>query len=95
MHVQGLFDVKGTVHALFHPSRETDAPRLEFHPARGQRVALLQVPADLVSLEPRQLHLAVSVKLHKDGPRLISRKRSSRRAKSEAAPPASRRGSRR
>ena len=95
MHVQVLFEAKGKVHAPFQPSRETDAPRPEFHAARGQRVALLQGPADLVSLEPRQLHLAVSVKLHKDGPRLISRKRSSRRAKSEAAPPASRRGSRR
>ena len=75
MHVQVLFDAKGKVHGLFHPSRETGAPRLEFHPARGQRVALLQVPADCVSLEPRQLHLAVSVKMHKDGPRLAKRNR--------------------
>ena len=89
MHVQVLFDAKGKVHALFHPSRETDAPRLEFHPARGQHVALLQVPVDLASLEPRQLHLAVSVKLQKDGPRLVRRKQQSRRPKSEAAPPAS------
>jgi hypothetical protein len=82
MHVHVLFDAKGKVLALFHPAGETDAPRLEFHPARGQRVGLLQVPADLVSLEPRQLHLAVSVKLHKDGPRLVTSKRWSRRSKS-------------
>ena len=82
MRVQVLFDAKGKVLALFHPAGETDAPRLEFHPARGQRVALLQVPADLVSLEPRQLHLAVSVKLRKDGPRLETSKRWSRRSKS-------------
>jgi len=82
MHVHVLFDAKGKVLALFHPAGETDAPRLEFHPARGQRVALLQVPADLESLEPRQFHLAVSVKLHKDGPRLVSSKRWVRRSKS-------------
>ena len=82
MHVQVLFDAKGKVHALFHPSTETDAPQLQFHPARGQRVALLQVPADFESLEPRQLHLAVSVKLRKDGPRLETSKRWSRRSKS-------------
>ena len=73
MRVQVLFDAKGKVQALYQPAGETDAPRLEFHPVRGQRVALLQVPADLVSLELRQLHLAVSVKIHKDGPRLVKR----------------------
>lgn len=74
MHVHVLFDAKGKVHALFHPATEADAPRLEFHPGRGQRTALLQVPAELASLAPHQLHRAVSVKLHKDGPRLVGRK---------------------
>lgn len=74
MHVQVLFDAKGKVLALFHPAGRADGPLLEFHPARGQRAALLQVPAELVSLEPRQLHLAVSVKVHKDGPRLVASK---------------------
>jgi hypothetical protein len=75
MQVHVLFDTKGNVHALFHPTKEADAPRLAFHPARGQRVALLDVPAELAGLGPRALHAAVAVKLHKDGPCLIKRKR--------------------
>ena len=58
-----------------HPSKEADAPRLEFRPARGQRAALLEVPAELEGLEPRELHAAVAVKLHKKGQRLAKRKR--------------------
>jgi hypothetical protein len=73
MHVHVLFDAKGKVHALFHPSTEKDAPQLEFRPARGQRTALLEVPAGLEKLEPRELHAAVSVKVQKDGMRLIRR----------------------
>jgi len=75
MQVQVLFDSKGKVHALFHPSKEPDAPRLEFHPGRGQRTALLEVPAELEGLKARELHAAVAVKLQKDGPRLVKRKR--------------------
>jgi hypothetical protein len=75
MHVQVLFDIRGKIHALFHPSIETDAPKLEFRPARGQRVALLGVPVELKGLKPRELHAAVSLKLEKDGPRLVKRMR--------------------
>jgi len=75
MHVQVLFDTKGKVHALFHPAKEGNAPRLELRPARGQRVALLEVPAELGRLDPRGLHAAVSVKLQKEGPRLVKKKR--------------------
>ena len=75
MHVQVLFDSKGKVHALFHPSREPGAPQLEFCPARGQRVALLEVPAELKALKPRELHSTVLVKLKKEGPQLVARKR--------------------
>ena len=75
MHIQVLFDAKGKVHALFHPSKEANAPRLEFRPARGQRTALLEVPPELEGLEPRAFHVAVAVKLQKDGPRLVKRKR--------------------
>jgi hypothetical protein len=75
MHVHVLFDIRGRLLALFHASMETGAPRLEFHPARGQRVALLEVPAELRGLEPRALHAGVSVKLEKEGPTLIKRKR--------------------
>ena len=75
MHVQVLFDVRGKVHALFHAAGETNAPRLEFRPARGQRTALLEVPAELERLTPRELHGAVAVKVQKEGPRLMKRKR--------------------
>jgi hypothetical protein len=75
MHVQVLFDAKGRVHALFHPVTESDAPRLEFHPARGQRTALLEVPIELRGLKPRELHASASVQVRKEGPRLIKRKR--------------------
>ena len=75
MAVQVLFDVRGKVHALFHAAGETNAPRLEFRPARGQRTALLEVPAELERLTPRELHAAVAVKLQKEGPRLVKRKR--------------------
>jgi hypothetical protein len=53
-------------------STEADASRLEFRPARGQRAALLEVPAELEGLKPRELHAAVAVK---EGPRLAKRKR--------------------
>jgi hypothetical protein len=75
MLIHVLFDTKGKVHALFHPSKEPDAPTLEFRPARGQRAALLEVPAELEGLQPRELHAAVSVRLLKEGPRLVKRKR--------------------
>jgi hypothetical protein len=74
MHVQVLFDAKGKVHALFHPSQDADPPRLELRPARGQRAALLEVPTELEGFEPRALHAAVAVKLQKQGPRLVKRK---------------------
>jgi hypothetical protein len=74
MQVHVLYDTKGTVHALFLPSKEADAPRLEFHPARGQRAGWLEVPAELEALAPRRLHAAVAVSLHKEGPRLVRRK---------------------
>ena len=75
MHVQVLFDATGKVHAVFHPSSEADAPRLALRPARGQRAAFPEVPGDLEGLTPRALHAAVAVKLQKQGPRLVKRKR--------------------
>ncbi len=75
MQIQVLFDAKGKVHALFHPSKEADAPRLELRPARGQRAARLEVPAELEGLTARELHVAVVVKLQKEGPQLVKGKR--------------------
>jgi hypothetical protein len=78
MQVQVLFDAKGQVHALYRATTQRNAPQLELRPARGQRVALLEVPAELQALELRELHAAVTVKLQKDGPRLLKRARSQR-----------------
>jgi hypothetical protein len=75
MQVQVLFNTKGEVHAIFHPSSEANAPQLEFHPARGQRTALLTVPAELHPLSLHALHAAVRVKMDKVGPSLVARKR--------------------
>jgi hypothetical protein len=75
MHVQVLFDTKGKVHAIFHPSKDPDAPQLEFRPARGQRVAFLEVPVELEGLTHHKLHAALSIKLLKEGARLVNIKR--------------------
>jgi len=75
MHVQVLFDTRGKVHALFRPSTKRDAPQLDLHPARGQRVARLEVPAGLEGLTLRELHAVVAVKAPKEKPLLIKRKR--------------------
>lgn len=73
MHVQALFDTKGKVHALFRPSTQRDAPQLDLRPARGQRVAWLEVPAGLQDLNLRELHAVVAVKAPKDKPTLVKR----------------------
>ena len=75
MEVQVLFGIRGEVHAVFHPSLEANAPRLEFHPARGQRAALLKVPVELQGLSPHELHAVASVKMSKEGLSLVARKR--------------------
>ncbi len=61
MKVIALFDETGKVHALFHPSGKPDAPVLQFAPARGQRVEIIEVPVELQDLKPHQLHAAVYV----------------------------------
>ena len=75
MQVHVLFDTRGKVHALFQASAEVGSPRLEFHPARGQRVARVEVPAELERLSLRELHAVAAIEPHKDGPRLVQRKR--------------------
>lgn len=74
MQVQVLFDTRGKVHALYRPSTKRDAPQLDFRPARGQRMAWLEVPAGLEDLDLRELHAVVAVKAPKDKPVLVKRK---------------------
>ncbi len=73
MKVLALFDETGRVHALFHPSDKPDAPLLQFAPAAGQRVETLEVPAELSSLKPEQIHAAAYVDLSSGKPVLLKR----------------------
>ena len=63
MKVLALFDKRGKIHALFHPSTEADAPQLRFHPQGGHRAEMLEVPAEFHQLNPGQLHAALRVEL--------------------------------
>ncbi len=71
--MQVLFDTRGQVRALFRPATERNAPQLDLRPARGQRVAWLEVPAGLEKLSLRELHATLTVKSPKDKPILAKR----------------------
>lgn len=73
MKVLALFDETGKVHALFHPSDKPDAPILQFVPAQGQRVETLDVSAELLTLKPEQIHVAVYLDLSSGKPVLVKR----------------------
>jgi len=75
MKVLALFDKGGKIHALFHPSTEADAPHLSFHPERGRRAEMLDVPAEFHHLKPGQLHAALRVDLVGGKPRLAAQKK--------------------
>jgi hypothetical protein len=75
MKVLALFDKGGKIHALFHPSTEANAPQLRFHPERGRRAEMLDVPVEFHHLEPGQLHAALRVDLAGAKPRLAARKK--------------------
>lgn len=75
MKVLALFDKSGKIHALFHPSTEADAPQLSFHPERGRRAEMLDVPAEFHHLKPGQLHAALRVELAGGRARLAAQKR--------------------
>ena len=72
MKVLALFDESGKIHALFHPSKERDAPQFRFDPASGHRAETLEVPAELHHLKPGQLHAATRVELAGGTPRLVA-----------------------
>jgi hypothetical protein len=72
MKVVALFDADGKVHALFHPSKEKDAPQFHFRPGAGHRVETLEVPVELRHLGPAALHRAVKVELGGGAPRLVA-----------------------
>lgn len=73
MKVMALFDERGKIHALFHPSSEPNAPTLSFRPVAGQRVEMLEIPVELQGLAPAQLHAAVFVDLSSGKPTLAKR----------------------
>jgi hypothetical protein len=74
MKVLALFDKGGKIHALFHPSTDAGAPQLSFHPERGRRAEMLDVPAEFHRLTPAQLHSALRVDLAGGKPRLAAQK---------------------
>jgi hypothetical protein len=75
MKVLALFDKSGRIHALFHPSTQADAPQLRFHPERGRRAEMLDVPAEFHHLNPGQLHAALRVELAGGKPRLAAQRK--------------------
>jgi hypothetical protein len=83
MKVLALFDKSGKIHALFHPSKEADAPRLSFHPERGRRAEMLDVPTEFHHLKPGQLHAALRVDLAGGKPRLAPHKKHTAGAKTK------------
>ena len=70
-----MFDKGGKIHALFHASTEADAPQLRFHPERGRRAEMLDVPAEFHHLQPGQLHAALRVDLAGGKPKLAAQKK--------------------
>jgi hypothetical protein len=78
MKVLALFDDTGEVHAVFHPSDRPGTPVLQFVPAQGQRVETLEVPAELLSLKPEQILVAVYVDISSGKPVLVKRSWSQR-----------------
>jgi hypothetical protein len=81
MKVLALFDKRGKIHALFHPSTEADAPQLRFHPQAGRRAEMLDVPAEFHHLNPGQLHAALRVDVAGRTPRLAAQKKMQNAAK--------------
>ena len=75
MKVLALFDKGGKIYALFHPSTDAGAPQLSFHPERGRRAEMLDVPAEFHHLKPEQLHAALRVELAGGKPRLAAQKK--------------------
>lgn len=70
MRVTTLFDAAGKIHALFRPSTEANAPAVQFRPAPGHRVEILEVPPEAQHLNLAQLHRALHVDTSQGSPRL-------------------------
>jgi hypothetical protein len=80
MKVQVLFDEKGKIDAILHPPVETKSkeskgsrPVAVLRPRDKQRLATLDVPAELQSCSPRELHDSLRVELSGGAPRLVSK----------------------
>jgi hypothetical protein len=77
MKAHVLFDDEGNVGAMSHPKhgkKSGSGGQGGFIPGPGQHTALLDVPAELADLKPRDLHSAVRVINHYEGtPRLVAK----------------------
>lgn len=80
MKVQVLFDESGKIHAMLHPAAETKTsketsgkrPVAVLRPMERQRLATLDVPAELLHLKPMEIHGSVRVDLSGGSPRLVA-----------------------
>jgi hypothetical protein len=77
MEVHVLFDKAGEIVAMSHPQtgRDGRVVRSRFKPGEGQYDAILEVPAHLRQLKPRELHDAVCVRHVEDKPQLVDKTR--------------------
>ena len=81
MKVHVLYDESGHVGAILHGGTQASGAgpvkgqtlRQGFAPREGQHAAVLDVPAELEHVKPRQLHDAVRVVVKQGRPQLVKR----------------------
>jgi hypothetical protein len=78
MKAHVLFDSDGRVGVISHQKhgkKGTAGEQGGFLPGVGQHAALLDIPADLAHLKPRDLHESVRVEHKAGAPRLVAKGR--------------------
>jgi len=76
MKAHVLFDNEGNVGAMSHPhpkKKSASEGKGGFLPGPGQNTALVDVPAELAHLKPRDLHESVRVDFKGSTPRLVAK----------------------
>ena len=71
-----LFDDEGRVGAMSHSKHGKKGGAVGhggFLPGAGQHTALLDIPAELEHLKPRELHESVRVEVKEGTPRLVAK----------------------
>lgn len=72
-----LFDDTGLVGAILHIKEKASEKQIAcgFSPGPGHHTAILDIPAELHHLKPRELHDSVRVELSDHSPRLVAKKK--------------------